>query len=104
MTQQLDRIITIQQRTVTRDRFGSEVEVWADLDEVWASFRPRTATETFRNDSNVVQSVTTAAFRIRWRADVDETMRLIHEGDEWGVTGIIEVGRRDKLDLIATRS
>ena len=104
MTQQLDRIITIQQRTVTRDSFGSEIEAWVDLDEVWASFRPQTATERFRNESNIVQATTTAAFRIRWRDDLGATMRVMHEGDEWDIQGIIEVGRRDKLDLIATRS
>ena len=104
MTQQLDRIITIQQRTVTGDGFGGEVVTWADFAEVWASFRPRTSTETFRNESNITQAETTAAFRIRWRDDLDETMRVVFEGDEWDIEGIIEVGRRDKLDLIATRS
>ena len=104
MTQQLDRIITIQQQMTTRDSFGSEIITWVDLDEVWASFRPQTATERFRNESNIVQATTTAAFRIRYRSDLDETMRIVHDGHEWDIQGIIEVGRRDKLDLIATRS
>ena len=105
MTQQLDRIITIQQRTVARDpSFGGEIVTWVDLDEVWASFRPRTATERFENESNIELASNTAAFRVRYRSDVDETMRIVHDGHEWDIEGIVEVGRRDKLDLIATRS
>ena len=103
-TQQLDRIVTIQQRTATRDSFGGEVVTWVDLDTVWASFRPQSTTERFRNESNIEQASNTAAFRIRWRADLDETMRVVQDGHEWDIEGIVEVGRRDKLDLIASRS
>ena len=104
MQQQLDRRITIQQVTKTPDRFGGEVETWTDLADVWASFRPQTAGERFQSNADILQATTTAAFRIRWRDDLDATMRVIHEGDEWDITGIIPVGRRDKLDLITTRS
>ena len=31
----------------------------------------------------------TAAFRIRWRDDVDETMRVVHDGHEWDIEGIV---------------
>ena len=103
-TQQLDRIVTIQQRTVVRDSFGGEVVTWVELAMVWAAFRPQTATERFRNESNIEQASNTAAFRIRYRVDVDETMRVVYDGHEWDIEGIVEVGRRDKLDLIASRS
>ena len=103
-TQQLDRIITIQQRTVTRDSFGGDVVTWVDLAQVWAQFRPRSAGEQFENNANVTVASNTAVFRIRYRADLDETMRVVHDGHEWDIEGIVEVGRRDKLDLIATRS
>ena len=83
--QQLDRRITIQSRTVVLDpTFGGETVTWVDLDTVWASFRPRTAGETFRTDSNIIQASNTAAFRIRWRDDLDETMRVVFEG-EWDI-------------------
>ena len=104
MTQQLDRIITIQQLSVTRDSFGAQVETWVDLAQVWASFTPQSAREQFRNESNIEQASNTAAFRIRYRDDLTEDMRIVHDSHEWDIEGIIEVGRRDKLDLIATRS
>ena len=31
-------------------------------------------------------------------------MRVVYEGHDWDIEGIVEVGRRDKLDVIATRS
>ena len=105
MTQQLDRIITIQQRSGhPRQPSASEVVTWVDLASVWARFSPQSAREQFRNESNIEQASNTAAFRIRWRDDLDEAMRVVYDGHNWDIEGIIEVGRRDKLDLIATRS
>ena len=103
MTQQLDRLITIQQETVTRTPFGSVVVTWVDLDTVWARFTQQTATETFRNEANIMQATSMAAFRIRYREDVTEKMRIVHDGDNWNIQGIIEVGRRHMLDLMAER-
>ena len=103
-TQQLDRIVTIQQRSATRDAFGSEVVTWADLAEVWARVTPRSAREQFENDANITVASNTTVFRIRYRDDLDEAMRVVYDSHEWDIEGIIEVGRRDKLDLIATRT
>ena len=100
-TQQLDRIITIQSESQADPRGPV---IWTDLATVWASVRPQTATERFRNESNISQASNTTAFRVRWRSDLDETMRVLHEGHEWDIEGIIEVGRRRFLDLVATRS
>ena len=85
MTQQLDRLVTIQQETVTRTPFGSEVVTWVDLDTVWARFTQQTATETFRNEANIMQATSMAAFRIRYRDDVTEKMRIVHDGDNWDI-------------------
>ena len=87
VTTQLDRIITIQQLSVTRDSFGAEVETWVDLAQVWASFTPQSAREQFRNESNIIQASNTAAFRIRYRDDLTEDMRIVHDGHEWGHRG-----------------
>ena len=57
VTTQLDRIITIQQLSVTRDSFGADVETWVDLAQVWASFTPQSAREQFRNESNIDPSL-----------------------------------------------
>ena len=104
-TQQLDRIVTIQQRTATRDSFGGEVVTWVDLATAWARVTPRSAREQFENDANVTIASTTAVFRIRYRGDLDVTMRVVYEdGSEWDIEGIVEVGRRFMLDVIATRS
>ena len=100
--QQLDRRITIQHE-VTGSGFGA-VTTWEDLDEVWCSFMRPTAQEIYRNESNREQATQTASFRIRYRADVTEDMRIVFDGHNWDIEGILEVGRRDKLDLIATRS
>ena len=104
-TQQLHRIVTLQQRTwqprELRRRSGEVKLTWTPCGH---PIRPQSTTERFRNESNIEQASNSAAFRIRWRADVDETMREVYEGHDWDIEGIVEVGRRDKLDLLATRS
>ena len=101
MTNQLDRRITIQHQ-VTGSGFGA-VTTWEDLATVWARLMRPTAQEIYRNEANREQATQTAYFRVRWRNDVTEDMRVVFDGHNWDIEGILEVGRRDKLDLIATR-
>ena len=102
--QQLDRLVTIQQLSTTEDAFGDDVQTWVDVAEVFTRVMPRSAQEQFRNDANITVASTTTVFRIRYRDDLDEAMRVVYDGHNWDIEGIIEVGRRDKLDVIATRS
>ena len=102
-TQQLDRIITIQQRTVARDSYGGEIVTWVDLAMVWCAIMRSSTFERFVESSNIEQSAQLQFFRIRWRDDIDETMRLLYDGHEWDIEGIVEVGRRRHLDVVARR-
>ncbi len=36
----LDRIISIERRTTTRDRFGGTIATWTEVDKVWGELRP----------------------------------------------------------------
>jgi SPP1 family predicted phage head-tail adaptor len=97
----LDRQVTIQQRTVARDAtFGSEVPTWSDLATVWAkvsesSTQPGNRGQVERVDAYVRP---TKVF-IRWRADVDTTMRLSYEGQLLKIDGTAEIGRRQWLEM-----
>ena len=100
---QLNRRIEIQELRVIRDAFGGEIKRWRELGKVWAEVMQTGQDETYRNDADRDQAVRNARMRIRYRGDVDETMRVIYDGHAWDVEGIAEWGFRDSL-LLSVRA
>lgn len=98
----LDRVITLQSRTLIKDAEGNTTEVFADLAEVRASRRDTLGSERVASGAEVATA--DSVFRIRWRADVDTITRLT-EGDlVWDILATAELGRREGLDLTCRRA
>lgn len=71
---------------------------------VWASVKPVSDAERFRADS-VFQDMS-LRFRIRWSrfsSGITGRDRLVFEGITFGIAGIKEIGRREGLEITATR-
>ena len=96
----LNRIVQLQRRTVSRDNFGSEVETWSSVAEVWASVIQTGTAENFENDANRAIAKRSAQITIRWLPNIKETWRVIHVGLIWDIKGIAEIGRRAGLTLL----
>ena len=96
----MDRRITLQTATETQDGYGEPVPTWSTLATVWASVRPERASEQFEGDQEHATRQT--IFRIRYRSDVNEKTRISYGSQVYDITGIIEIGRREALDLTAT--
>ena len=47
-----NRIVQIQSFVVSRDAFGSMIEAWTEVAEVWASVNQTGTSKTFKNESN----------------------------------------------------
>jgi SPP1 family predicted phage head-tail adaptor len=98
----LDHQVTIQQRTVARDAtYGSETVAWSDLATVWARVvESSTAPSSGRGQAERVDAyVRPTKVYIRWRADVDTTMRLVHNGQLLKIDGTAELNRRQWLEM-----
>ncbi len=93
----LDRRITIQRKTETRNTLNEPVEDWNDLATVWAQKLGQTGQEFFANDQ--VLSEYRVIFRIRWRRDLKDTDRVMFEGRAHDIHSIRELGRRVGLEL-----
>ncbi len=82
--------VTIQYPTRNEDEGGGASIRWMPLATVWAQVKARPGREIFQADSPTARS----AFRlvIRYRADVDPTMRVL-----WGerVLEVLAVGDED---------
>lgn len=99
----LDRRITIQAVTRSRDSFGQASETWADLLTVWAAFKPVSASERFAAAQTIATQA--ATFSIRYRADLSLSPgghRIRFDGKNWNITGYSEIGRREGWEIYAS--
>jgi len=61
---------------------------WSEVDTVWAEKRPSSAREF--KQSQAGQSEISGEFVIRYRSDVDATMRIVHKGKFYNIEGVLE--------------
>lgn len=88
----LDRRITIESETITRDEWGGEVLSWATLASVWAGIDYNTAGETVEAEQQTALS--RINFIIRYRTDLTSRMRVYYNFKYFTITGIKEIGRQ----------
>jgi head-tail adaptor len=111
----LDRLITIERFTATRDSYGEEVKTWVALDARRpALVQPLTGDERFTSDQFLARQQVT--FTIRWSenvADLSPLDRIIYPPMEEGspapvmqvydIIDVQETGRREGLRISAAR-
>lgn len=95
----LNTRITIQREAKTVTPTGSTVSAWTDIATVWAEIVTASASE-FLTGFGEGQS-NAAVFRIRWRDDLTTADRIMLNGRTYKVKEIVELGRRDGLELRA---
>jgi len=98
----LDRRITLQRFTTTKNEFNEDVQTWADLATVWASKEDIRDSERWQA-SEVAAEVTTR-FRIRWSntvKDIDPRDRVLFDGRIYAINAVKEIGRRVGLEITA---
>lgn len=97
----LDRSITIQIKTVTRDDYGAETIEWNDLVSVWSRRSVLRGSE--KNTGQSIGAEIANAYTIRYRSDITELMRIKDGSDYYNINYIAEVGRKEGLILTALR-
>jgi SPP1 family predicted phage head-tail adaptor len=92
-----DRIITIQQSTVTFDAYGDPQETWSNLITTHAQLINASSKEFI--EAFGAASVATAIFRIRYVAGVTLADRVSYETNIYLLKEIAEIGRHRGLEL-----
>jgi len=95
----LDRRIRLETRNTTADSFGEPIDTPAILATVAAQVLPLKASEVFADQQ--FSAGKALKFIIRHRTDVNETVRIIYEGDAFDIQSVSEIGRREGLEIIA---
>lgn len=94
----LDRRVTFQRATNTRNDFGENVEAWADLFTTWCRKEPIRGAESVIAAETVDRAF--VKITIRYRAELMTTDRFVFEGRPWRIQSMGEVGRQDGLELM----
>lgn len=80
--------ITLQRAEITQDlQTGEMAKQWRTVDHVWGDVVPLSAREYLA--ARATQSEVSARMVIRYRADVDSTMRVIHRGEIYTIDGVL---------------
>lgn len=95
----LNSLVTIQKPGVGRDELGQPIEGWMDVANVWANISHKSGLETIRADAPV--SSVRASIRVRYRTDMDATMRVVHGATVYDVLAVMpDATGRQYTDLV----
>lgn len=82
--------IKIERPVITQDQnTGAPITEWMEVATVWASINPMSARDLIASQAEA--SKVMGRITIRYRSDINETMRLVHEakGDIYNIEGIL---------------
>lgn len=90
----LDRRVTIESKTVTRDDYGAELVTWSTFAEVWAEVRDVNAAEKVVDQIRTLTRLTMVKTRYVSGVTSDMRIRVNGEGRLLAITSMAQIGRR----------
>lgn len=95
----MDRRVTLQARTVTQDAYGEEIPTWVDIATVWAHRVELRGDERWQALQSVAK--TDIKYNIRYMDGLNPMDRLIEGGRVFDIKAVLEIGRREGLEIHA---
>lgn len=91
---ELNRRITLQNRSPTVDSVGQQSTVWTDALTTWANITQLAGRELLA--AQAVNAETTHELTLRWRTGISSAQRAVYQGRIFNVLGVIDrdTGRR----------
>lgn len=98
----LDRRLIIQQKVNGSSNYGDiPISSWSEVATVWGGLGKQAGNEGYESDQIVALNQT--QFTIRYRSDVNETMRIVYNSENYYIVNIREIGRKGGLLLVTER-
>lgn len=98
---QLNRRITIQQRTSAHDAAGQPVLTWVDVATAWCNIAGDTGLRTIRASGDLPAPIKRYSFRIRYREGLDEGMRVVYSGQNFDIKTVrMDFAGKEWTDLV----
>ncbi len=99
---QLNRRLTLQHRTSSRDTAGQPIPSWSTVATIWADVRVQNGVQTLKADAEI--SVLRASIRIRYRTDINAGMRALLGSTVYDIEAVLpDESCRQYLDLVVTQ-
>lgn len=89
---ELDRRVTLQSSTTTKSSVGQQLHTWSDVATVWAKVVEEAGEET-REGRDAFNRQQLRVI-IRFRSGLSDSMRLVYGGNNFEITSVREMGRR----------
>ncbi|MFV9511809.1 phage head closure protein [Tepidibacillus sp. LV47] len=86
--------ITLQKQATITDADGFTTQQWQDVATVWAAVENLYGREYW--EAAAIQAEKTVKFTIRYRPDVDQTMRIVFRGQVYEITAIDNIKYRNE--------
>ena len=75
---QLDRRVLIEKKSIAQDpEYGTEIVTWVELATVWANVQDAMPSKAEGVVQGLAVAVNQTRVRMRWRSDVDSSMRMV---------------------------
>lgn len=100
-SEKLDRRIIIESFSEAADDYGQEIRTWSTFATCWAGVKLNIGKENFVSKEKVKERI--VDFKIRWRTDLNNEMRILYESNYYEIEDIVELGREDGLIIRGSR-
>lgn len=97
----LNREVTISRPPIGSDQYGEPLTTWSTVATVWANIKYLNGAETIRADA--VMSVAKVSIRIRYRTDLDTSMRVRRGVTTFTVLAVLpDEVNQEHVDLVCS--
>ena len=94
---ELDRRITFQQATQTRNTNGEVIDTWGDYASRWAKLEYGSGSDGVESDRLIAQF--NARFTVRYDSRINKGMRIKYKHFYYNIIRLSEIGRQDFIIL-----
>lgn len=91
----LDRRITLQQRSSSKDSSGQQSQTWSDAFTCWAAIDPLSGREL--QAAQAIVAETTHEVLIRYRSTVRPDMRVVYQTKVFDVLNVLDEGMQHRM-------
>ena len=94
-TGRLNRRVTIQELSITKDQFNADIESWVDAATVWAHIEPLRGREYWQ--AKQVVGEVTGRITIRYLTGIDEKMQVVYGDKTYNILAVINPEERNRI-------
>lgn len=97
---ELNKRVSIQRKSVTKDSYGGNVESWVAIGKVWAGVAPASLTRRRQTKQGGDESIATIPIKVRFGADVEVDDRVEFRAEIYEVKHVENVGFANRVLIL----